>query len=153
MEMALWLRQGKRWKRAHALAPYFPPAYIRLFPSRPPGPPWKAAGEIKRCGADTLEEFIQALLFACRRPQGGTPHVLWQLRGEDLVPAPEIPPFDSKAVCPPGVELTRLHRPPDRWLVTLHVARPAGGLLVASIEQYLASWRTALKELLKACRD
>jgi len=149
--MALWLRQGRRWERAHALAPYFPPAYVRLFPSRPPGPPWKATGEIKRCGADTLEEFIRALLSACRRPQGGAPHVLWQLRGQDLIPATEIPPFDSKAVCPPGVELARLHRPPDRWLLTLHVARPTGGLLVASSERYLAAWGTALKELLKAC--
>jgi len=31
------------------------------------------------------------------------------------------------------------------------VARPSGGLLVASTERYLAPWTTALQELLKAC--
>ncbi|MBC7097966.1 hypothetical protein H5T52_02435 [Candidatus Bipolaricaulota bacterium] len=152
MAMALWLKQGSRWRRAHALFPYLPPVYVRLFPSGRPGPSWKAAGEIRHCGADTLEELVRGLLSACRRPKGGASPGLWRLaEGDRLVPAPRIPPFDPQAVRPPGVELARLRQPPDRWLVTLHVARPSRGLLVASTERYLAPWTTALQELLKAC--
>lgn len=149
--MALWLRRGRRWLKAPALAPYLPPGYLKLFPAEPPGPSWRLSGAVGEYGADSLPEFLQALLSACRRPPGGRYPGLWELVGDRFKPIQDIPPFDPRSLWPPGVELARLRRPPDRWLLTLHVARPKGKLVAAKVERYLASWHTALEELLKAC--
>ncbi|MGC9529901.1 MAG: hypothetical protein ACP5G2_04695 [Candidatus Bipolaricaulaceae bacterium] len=148
--MTLWVRRGGRWHSAHALAPYLPPDYVRLRPRRR-GPRWETAGEVKGYGADTLPELIRALLSACRRPPGGAAPQLWWVSGEDrVISVGNMFPFHPEAVCGPGVEIARLARPPDRWQVTIHVARPAGGLVAARSERYLGAWLTALRQLLEA---
>jgi hypothetical protein len=149
--MALWLKTGRRWQRAHALRSYYPPGYLRLYPAAS-GPRWRVTGAVEDYGSDELGEFIAALISACRRPKEGAAQGLWRLEGGSLVPSPGIAPFSPEGVLSPGVELLRLERPPDRWLVTLHLARAARGLLAAQVERYLGSWHTALEELLRACR-
>ncbi|RLE28155.1 hypothetical protein DRJ54_07030 [Candidatus Acetothermia bacterium] len=150
--MALWLKRAGRWQRAHALPSYLPPEYLRLSPSAS-GPAWRASGPLGRYGADSLPEFLEGLLLACRRPSGGADRGLWLVTATGgLEPAAGIPPFDPRELWRPGLELAQLRRPRDKWLLTLHVARPGGALLAVRRERYLASWRTALEGLLTACR-
>ena len=151
--MAIWLKRAGRWQRAHSLPLYLPPGYLRLFPGRPPGPSWRAAGQFKAYGADSLPEFLQGLLKACRRPGGGAQPGLWEVKPDsNVIPVDRIPPFQPDQLCSPGLELARLRKPPDKWLLTLHLARPSPTLLAVQTERYLASWHRGLEELLRACQ-
>ena len=120
--MALWLKRGRRWQRAHALRPYFPPPYLRLYPAEA-GPRWRAAGALEDYAADELSEFVSALINSCRRPRGGFQKRIWQLKEDRLVPSQGISPFPPQGVIKPGLELARLDEPPAQWLVTLHLAK------------------------------
>lgn len=154
--MALWRSEGRRkWIEIRALNPYFPPIYMRISPDKAPAPRWTAVSQgAARYGADSLPELIQALLAACRRPGTSGTKRLWRVTEEGLAnPVEAIAPFRPEEIWKPGVELARLRRPPDRWLITLRVARPTQkALWAAQAERYLATWRTALEALLEACQ-
>ncbi|MCR4391297.1 MAG: hypothetical protein NUV94_00610 [Candidatus Acetothermia bacterium] len=51
-----------------------------------------------------------------------------------------------------GCVLCRVLRDPARWLLTLHVARPGPGKIVAAaVERYMGGWWPVLHALRRAC--
>lgn len=70
--------------------------------------------------------------------------------GDRLEPVERIEPFPPQAVRAPG--LLFLEVEPARWLLTLHLARTVGKLLVAGEEKYLGGWWASLSALNQACQ-
>lgn len=158
MIMALWRREGRRrWIRVRALDPYFPPSYLCISPNQTPSaekPQWTVSStEGPEYGAEAFSEAVEALLLACLRPPGEE-KTIWRVFGDEFWPVAAIQSFSPGALWNRGVMLQGVEHPPNRWLLTLWVARPRSTELVAAqVERYLAQWRTLLEALLSACHD
>ncbi len=151
--MALWRWKGWRWEKVRVLPPYYPPDFMRIRRTRRSDRElWGIeTSEIPLHGADRLAEALEALLRSCKRPPGEGE--LWKLEeGGPPRRVPGIEPFPEEALWDQGVLLQRLRRPPDRWLISLEVARPVEGLYVSRWERYLAPWDVALSALLAATK-
>lgn len=151
--MALWVRRGRhRWEEVRFLAPYLPPQYLHIAPVRPSGPGWRLSWTVgPEYGADAFPELLDALLAASQALPGEPRLARVEPTGE-LVPTETIAPFHPAALWGLGVVLCRVLRDPARWLLTLHVARPGPGKIVAAaVERYVGGWWPVLHALRRAC--
>ncbi|HDC92886.1 MAG TPA: hypothetical protein ENF15_03900 [Candidatus Acetothermia bacterium] len=150
--MALWRWRGWRWEKIRGFPLYFPPDYLRIRHVERSGKGvWAIeAREFSPLhGADRLWEALEGLIRACRRPSGEGP-LLRIKHGEPPQEVEGIEPFPEEALWDQGLFLQRLRQPPDRWLLSLELARPVEGLYVSRWERYVASWGVALRALLSA---
>lgn len=149
--MALWRWRTGRWEKVRALPPYLPPEYLRIrLGELGEKVLWRIETvEWPPYGADRLDEALEALLSACRRPRGEGG--IWVLEaGSPPRRVERIEPFSPEALWDKGLLMKRLARPPDKWLLLLQLARPVQGLFISRWERYIASWRPALEALLAA---
>lgn len=149
--MGLWVREGRRrWGPIRVLPPYHPPVFLRIAPARG-GPPWWLSWTIgPDFGADALPELLEALLRAARTLPGRPE--LHRVVGGRLALVEGIPPFSPQSVRSPGLFFQRVQVDPARWLLTLHLARPSGRVVVPEKERYLGGWWASLSALREACQ-
>lgn len=149
--MGLWVREGRRrWERIRVLPSYRPPNFLRIAPSRE-GPAWRLSWTIgPDFGADALPELLEALLRAADVLPGELR--LRRLGAEGMEAVEEIRPFSPHAVRPPGLLFQKVNVDPAQWLLTLHLARAAGRVLVPQAERYLGGWWASLSALKRACQ-
>lgn len=151
--MALWRWRQRRWERVRVLPAYYPPDFMRIRRTRRSERQlWSIeTPELPLHGADSLHEALEALIRACKRPKGeGSLFKLELHRPPHKVT--RIEPFGEDSLWDHGLFLQRLREPPDRWLLSLELARPVEGLYVSRWERYLAPWGVALEALLWAVK-
>ncbi len=149
--MGLWIREGRRrWTPVRALPAYRPPSFLRISPAFR-GPAWWLFWPVGReFGADELPELLAALLQAST-VLPGEPE-LQRIVGKRWELVEGIAPFSPKAVRAPGLLFQRVEAKPALWLVTLHLTRAEGRLLVPEKEKYVGGWWASLHALKEACQ-